>query len=146
MTPSPRIATFTQGYEKCSLVAFKPTPNDVWTIGWGHTDGVQEGDTCTQEQADDWWIEDLAEFSQAVSSDIGDAPTTQDQFDAMVSLAYNIGAGQKGFAGSTVLRKHRIRAYGAAAFAFSLWNKQDGVVLEGLVSRRAAEAAIYRGE
>jgi len=49
-----------QSYEKCRLEAYMPTPDDVPTIGWGHIRGVSLGDTCTQEQADAWFLEDIA--------------------------------------------------------------------------------------
>jgi lysozyme len=148
MTPSPRILDFIRAYEKLRLKAFKPTPNDVWTIGWGHTLGVMEGDVWTVQEAGDTFATDLTKFSAGVSAAIGAAPTNQDQFDAMVSLAYNIGLGN--FQKSSVRTNHIAGHYQTAAFAFSLWDKQadaHGVlqVLNGLVSRRAAEAGIYQG-
>lgn len=142
MTPSQRIIDFIKAYEKLRLKAFKPTPNDVWTLAWGRTAGVKEGDTCTIQEADEWFASDLADFSSGVTVRIGPAPTTQNQFDAMVSLAYNIGIA--GYGGSTVLRDHRAGDYDGAAAAFLLWDEQAGQVLQGLVSRRMAEAEIYR--
>jgi lysozyme len=77
-----------------------------------------------------------------VTKSIGGAATTQPQFDAMVLLAYNIGAGA--LAGSTLLRDHRAARNTAAAATFSDWRFQRGRVLPGLARRRAAEAARYR--
>lgn len=128
--------------EGCRLTAYRDVGN-VLTIGWGHTGpDVYEGMTITQEQADQMLDERLdREFGAAVTKAIGDAPTTQDQFDAMVSLAYNIGVG--GFRKSSVLRYHLRGAYIAAADCFRLWNKVAGRVNKGLVRRREEERALY---
>lgn len=144
MTPSTKCADFIKGYEACRLTAYLPTKHDVPTIGWGSTGpDIRLGMTWTQEQADARFASDLARFGAKVSDLIGSAPTKQNEYDAMVSLAYNIGQGN--FASSTVLRKHKAGDHDGAAAAFALWNKQKGVVLNGLTKRRAAEAAMYRG-
>jgi lysozyme len=75
---------------------------------------------------------------------IENAPTTDNQFSAMVSLAYNIGVGA--FARSTVARKHNEGDHQAAAEAFALWNKAGGRVLAGLVRRRKEEADLYSAD
>lgn len=134
-------------FETCKLTAY-PDPGSrdgtPWTIGWGSTGpGIVRGIVWTQKQADDRFKADLAKFENGVSKAIGDVPTTQSQFDAMVSLAYNIGI--NAFAGSTVCRRHKAGEYEGAATAFSMWIKNDGAVLRGLVRRRAAEADLYRG-
>jgi lysozyme len=141
--PSARIIAFMKGYEKCRLTAFKPTPDDVWTCGWGATSGVTSSTVWTQEEADARFDSDLAHFAAQVAELIGDTPTTQGQFDAMVSLAYNIGV--RAFTNSTVLRKHKAGEHKAASDAFSLWVKQAGKTLAGLVKRRRGEALIYSG-
>lgn len=148
MTPSPRIIAFIKGYEKCRLKAFKPTPNDVWTLGWGSTGpDIKMGMTWTQAQADARFSADLAKFGSGVSNLIGNVPTTQAQYDACVSLAYNIGLAN--FKTSSVLTNHRAGHRQTTAMAFKLWDKQRNKVtgklevLRGLVTRRAAEAAIY---
>ena len=79
-------------------------------------------------------------------------PCTQYQFDALVSFAYNVGLDidadniAEGLGDSTLLRKHLAGDYEGAAAQFAAWNKNDGKVLRGLVRRRAAEAAMYRGQ
>lgn len=148
MIPSATITAFVKGFEACRLKAYLPTPNDVWTIGYGHTVGVEPGMIWTQQQADDAFTVDLAAFGKEVWALIGIAKTTQGQFDAMVSLAFNIGIGN--FKSSSVLTNHCAGHYQTAAWAFSLWNKQrdkhgELQVLTGLTRRRAAEALIYRG-
>jgi len=80
-------------------------------------------------------------YGSKVSEYIGNIPTSQDQFDAMVSLAYNIGTGA--FSKSTLLKKHLERNYGLASNEFPKWNKAGGQVVPGLVNRRAKEQELY---
>jgi len=119
------------------------------TIGWGSTRGfdgkpIKLGTVWTQEQCDRKKAEDMAEFERQVRAILGNAPTTQGQFDAMVSFAYNIGS--RSLANSTLMRKHKAGDYAGAAAEFARWNKAGGQVLRGLTRRRAAEAALYRGQ
>lgn len=145
MTPSPRIAAFMRDFEKLRLSAYMPTKNDVPTIGYGATGPeIKLGMKWTLEQAEARWDADLARFAAGVASAIGQSPTTQAQFDAMVSLAFNIGL--TGFKSSTLLKLHKAGEHTAAKLQFGRWSKQAGVTLNGLVKRRAAEAAIYGGE
>lgn len=124
-------------------------PAGVPTIGYGTTKGVthedvRNGRAVSRDLADSYLRRDLAQFEAGVLRLCARTPT-QPQFDAMVSLAYNIGLG--GFERSTVLRAHNAGDGMAAARAFGLWNKSrvGGVlqVLPGLTRRRAAEAALY---
>lgn len=131
-----------KSFEKCRLQAYMPTPKDRPTIGWGSTGpDIKMGMTWTQAQADQRFAADLNKFERGVLLVIGATPTTQNQFDAMVSLAYNIG--EDGFAKSSVARYHRAGDKKRAAASFALWNKQAGKVLGGLVRRRAEEAKLY---
>lgn len=156
MMPSAHIAAFMKGYETLAKVgkdgriyAYLPTPNDRWTIGYGETSGITSKTVWTREQAEANFTQRLARLGGQVLTLLASAKTTQAQFDAMVSLADNIGL--DAFRDSTVLREHRQGRYERAAAAFAMWNKQrnkkTGVleVLDGLTRRRAAEAAIYRG-
>lgn len=111
-----------------------------WTIGYGTTNGVKPGMIITAEQAEKMLRDDVAKFESGVSSLIA-APTTQGQFDAMVSLAYNIGLGN--FGKSTLLKKHNARCYTCAADQFRVWNRANGKVMNGLTKRRAAEREVY---
>ncbi|WP_395443551.1 lysozyme [Caulobacter sp. UC70_42] len=145
MTPSAKIIDFIKGYEKCRLTSYLPAPNDVPTIGWGSTGpDIKLGMTCTKAQADDRFAADLAKFSAGVSKLIGAAPTTQGQYDALVSFAYNVGL--EALKTSTLLRMHKDGECENARLQFARWNKQAGKVLNGLTKRRAGEAAIYRGD
>lgn len=146
MTPSAKIEAFIKGYEKCRLKAYMPTPDDVPTIGWGSTGpDIRMGMTWTQAQADARFAADLARFASKVTALLGTAPTTQAQFDALVSFAYNIGYGDGGLKTSTLLRMHKDGNWIGAAAQFQRWNRQAGRVLNGLTTRRSAEADIYRG-
>lgn len=113
-----------------------------WTIGYGTTKGVKPGMVITAQQAEKMLCDDVAKFESGVSSLIT-APTTQGQFDAMVSLAYNIGLGN--FGKSTLLKKHNARCYTCAADQFRVWNRANGKVMNGLTKRRAAEREVYMG-
>ena len=129
-----------QAFEKCRLKAFLPTPEDKWTIGWGHTKGVAEGDTCTNEEADAWFLEDIAWVEACVNRSVT-AHLLQDEFDALASLCYNIGCPQ--FSSSTLVKQINENNFDAAAKSFMLWNKQHGEVIAGLTNRRAKEAQLF---
>lgn len=151
MKPSPRCSAFIKGYEKCRLTAYMPTAKDRPTIGWGSTGpDIKMGMTWTQAQADARFDRDLAMFAAGVDHLLAGAPTTQAQFDAMVSFAYNVGLDDdadtvaEGFGDSTLLKKHKAGDFNGAAEQFKFWNKQAGTVLAGLTRRRGEEAAMYR--
>lgn len=132
-------------FEQCKLEAY-PDPGSrdghPWTIGWGSTGpDIKRGLRWTQAQCDERFARDIAKYEQAVDKGTAGTPTNQNQFDAMVSLCYNIGIGA--FQRSTVLRKHRAKDYRGAADAFAMWNKNDGKVMRGLTRRRLAEADLY---
>lgn len=120
--------------------AYIPVPGDVPTIGYGFTNDVKMGDTMTREQADARLIEELRPYERAVSTACANAPN-QNEFDALVLLAFNIGIA--GFQRSTVLKAHNRGDHQAAARAFALWNKSGGQVYPGLTRRRAEESALY---
>ena len=119
------------------------TGGDPWTIGVGHTGPeVRKGVRWTEAQIDAALDADLRRFDEGVTSLIGKTATTQPQFDALVSFAFNLGLRNLGK--STLLTKHRVRDYAGAALEFQKWNKAAGKVMAGLTRRRAAEAALYR--
>lgn len=143
MTPSQACIDFIKGFEACRLDAYLPTPDDAPTIGFGSTGpDITLGMTWTQTQADDRFASDLAAFAAGVSAAVT-SPTTQGEFDAMVSFAYNVGLGA--FEDSTLLRLHNASDYANVPSQFGRWNKQNGKVLAGLTRRRAAEASMYAG-
>jgi lysozyme len=132
---------FLQRWEGLELLAYNDG-GGVFTIGYGHTKGVKPGDKITLEQAQAFLDEDLAEAETAVNKSVK-VPLNQNQYDALVSLAYNIGAGA--FLGSTALARLNARNYTGAAEALTWWNK-DGKplkVVQGLVNRRAGEKELF---
>ncbi|MGL5085959.1 MAG: lysozyme, partial [Clostridium sp.] len=117
-----------KSYEGCRLTAYK-CPAGAWTIGWGRTSGVFEGMQITQQQADDMFNEDVKRYE--VPAKYGSF--NQNQFDALTSFAYNCGMG----ALDDVLTS------GYITDTMSLYRNGGGVVLPGLVRRRAEEVELY---
>ena len=118
--------------------AYLPTPNDTHTIGFGTTGGVKPGDKITPERALVRLLGDAGKFEQAVKR-CADVPLFQHEFDAYVSLTYNIGAGA--FCSSTLVRKLKAGDYAGACKELLRWTKQAGRELPGLVKRRQQEYA-----
>lgn len=133
---------FIKGFEQLHLKAYPDpgTGGKPWTIGWGHTKGVKQGDRITQEQAEQFFSDELAVFELTVNSVIK-RPMTQNQFDAMVSLAFNIGGAA--FADSTLVKKFNAGDIQGTADQFPRWNRSGGSVLNGLVRRRTAEREVF---
>lgn len=125
-------------YETLKLEAYR-CPAGVLTIGYGHTGDVKPGDKITAHQADVILEYDLSRFAAAVAKLAPRA--NQNQFAALVCLAFNIGT--DALAKSTLLRKFNAGAPNAAAAEFAKWTYADGKSLPGLVKRRAAEAALF---
>lgn len=117
------------------------TGGDPWTIGWGATGpGIGPGTVWTMDACDARLEADLESYARQVANALGDAPTSQRQFDALVSFHYNTGA----IASATLTRKHKAGDYAGAAREFERWCYAGGRVMKGLARRRAAEAALYR--
>lgn len=117
----------------------------VWTIGFGTTiypNGikVKKGDVCTKEQAKSYMAHDLKKFELAVNSAVT-VSLNQNQFDALVSLAYNIGTGA--FGKSTLVKKLNAGDFKVAADQFNVWIKAGGKKMQGLVNRRAREKVLF---
>lgn len=111
-----------------------------WTIGFGSTGpDIKKGVVWTQAQCGERFTSDLARYEDAVEKAIGTAPTTQHQFDALVSFHYNTGA----IGTATLTKKHIAGDYAGAKAEFCKWVYNDGVKMQGLVNRRAEEAALY---
>jgi lysozyme len=127
-------------WEGCRLEAY-PDSGGVWTIGYGITTNaglgvIKRGMKITQEQADDMLLAALAKYEKTVSDSLKRNPT-QHQYDAMVSLCYNIG--QSAFAKSTLVKRFNSGDITGAADAFMMWVKANGKTLQGLVNRRHDE-------
>ncbi|GHT16290.1 lysozyme [Bacteroidia bacterium] len=117
----------------------------VWTIGYGHTGAVNEGEEVTQFYADTFFDFDVLRFEDAVNDALmgGQTPPLQQhQFDALVSLAYNIGVAA--FKGSTLVKRAKVNPNDPLIGGeFMKWCNANGKYNEGLHKRRAAEAKFY---
>ena len=132
----------TESFESLSLVAY-PDPGTggaPWTIGWGRAHGVKPGDVCTKAQADAWFIEDTQTANDTVNR-LVTFPITQAQHDALTDFCFNAGTGN--FATSTLLKKVNAGDMVGAKAEFGKWIYAGGHVMNGLVRRRAAEAALF---
>ena len=139
MKTSPKGIALIKEFEGLRLKAYK-CPGGVWTIGYGHTAGVRPGMVITKEQAEQFLKEDLLVFEKAVNNQ--NLSINQNQFDALVSLIYNIGIGN--FKKSTLLLKVRIEPGDNSIMdEFLRWVYSKGRVLPGLQRRRLAEVKLY---
>ncbi len=112
----------------------------VPTIGYGHTHGVYMGEVVTREQAQEFLKEDLRQAEAAVTQ-LVKVPLNDNQFAALVSFVFNLGAGA--LSHSTLLRELNAKNYQGAANQFLLWTHAGGRVLPGLVRRRRAERQLF---
>jgi lysozyme len=129
-------------FEGCRLDAYL-CPAGVWTIGYGHTKGVKEGETIDQEAAEAFLIEDLEEFEGYVTEMV-EVPLSQSQFDALVSWTFNLGPGN--LERSTLLAKLNDGLYDEVPEQIKRWTRAGGRVLDGLAKRRNAEALLWEGK
>ncbi|PWC10676.1 lysozyme [Brenneria roseae subsp. americana] len=129
-------------FEGCKLTAYPDpgTGGKPWTIGYGHTLGVQPGDVITQPQAEQFLRDDLASVYLNIDTNVKTA-LTQGQFDALCSFIFNLGAGN--FVKSTLLKKLNAGDTAGAADEFLKWNRAGGRILPGLTRRRAAERDLF---
>lgn len=117
----------------------------ISTIGFGtikYPDGskVKIGDKITKAQAKEYKLHDLKEFESTVNASVT-VPLSQNQYDALVSISYNIGS--NAFKNSTLLKKLNSGDYKGAAEQFLAWNKAGGKKVQGLVNRREAERKLF---
>lgn len=124
------------GYEGYSEVAYMPTAQDVWTIGFGSTQGVRPGDRVSVQQALSRLRKDVAQAEGSLVKCVK-VPLSQDEFDAYTSFAFNVGEEQ--FCGSTLVKKLNAGDYSGACSELRRWVYQGGVKLPGLEQRRADE-------
>ena len=139
MKTSPKGIALIKEFEGLRLKAYL-CPGGVWTIGYGHTAGVKPGMVISEAQAEEYLKADLISFERYLNG-LGLA-LNQNQFDALVSLIYNIGIGN--FQKSTLLRKARINANDNSIMdEFLRWVYSRGRVLPGLQRRRLREMKLY---
>ncbi len=128
--------------ERCKLSAYQDSIG-VWTIGYGHTQGVIKGDTCTQEQAEKWLGDDIDAICYDCIDAWVDVDLTQNQFDALCSFIFNLGC--KAFKGSSLLMLLNNGQSDVAAKQFLRWNHAGGQVISGLTTRRDEERKVFLG-
>jgi lysozyme len=144
---TPELVEFLKGWEKFRAVAYPATEDErkrgIWTYGFGHTRGVKQGDTCTEEQATRLLVDRLVVVEDELREFVKRTPSPR-QWDALVSLGDNCGVkGENKVGPSGLVRLFNQERDQECADRFLLWNKQSGVVVNGLSKRRAAERAIY---
>lgn len=124
-------------------------PSGVPTIGYGHTKGVYLGMACAQTEAQEWLEEDLAYFSKIVGDQV-QVPLNENQFSALVSFAFNVGA--LNFISSTLLKLLNQGDYSAVPDQLRRWvfgrdrKTKAKIKLGGLVRRRKLEAALWESK
>lgn len=135
-------------FEGCKLTAYRDSVG-VWTIGFGHTKDVKADMVITAEQAEQFLKDDVVYFENGVNKLLKTlkAQVTQNQFDALISFAFNLGLGN--LRKSTLAKKLYVMQQNdrdsvqAVADEFPRWNKAGGQVLTGLTKRRNAERALF---
>ena len=131
-----------KSFEGCELTAYRCSAN-VPTIGFGHTAGVSDGDTCTQEEAETMLAEDLEEFEDYVKNYV-ESELQQNEFDALVAWTYNLGPAN--LKESTMLKELNSGNFEEVPRQMKRWNRAGGEVLDGLIRRREAESRLFKGE
>ena len=135
---------FIKSHEALRLKAYQDSKG-VWTIGWGHTKNVHPGDVITREQAEQFIRDDFAWVERTLNTDLvtgRDKPlVTQNEFDALCSLVFNIGS--DAYLESTVRRKIKQGDKMAAARAFKMWVYSEHKFIQGLANRRADEVRLF---
>ena len=140
MTFSESLVEFVKRWEGLKLEASPdPLVAGVWDVGHGHVLRSEARPHITREEADKLLREDLAAFSAAVD-EMAKPTLAQHEHDALVSLAYNVGA--KAVETSTLMRRLNNNDFYGAADEFLRWNRAGGRIVAGLVKRRQAEQSM----
>ena len=125
-----------EGYEGKAYLC----PAGVWTIGYGHTQGVEENDMCSVEEASEFLKKDVEKAERAVN-ELVKHELNQNQFDALVSFVFNLVRDR--FRQSSLLKFLNSAHFPLAGGQFDRWVYADGKVMQGLVKRRAAEKKLF---
>ncbi len=142
-------AAFVEAWEGRKLVAYQCSAGK-WTIGVGHTDGVKKGDTCSNGQADAWFVADLALAARGLAPYVN-RPVTEGQYIALVSLAFNVGARYVTHSCPKLMRALNAKKDDECAKEFldicTAADPKTGkrVRVAGLEARRKSEAKLFLG-
>ena len=129
-------------FEGCRLEAYYCS-GGVLTIGYGHTGGVKESDTITQEEAEKLLRADVFKFEEYVEDNVM-VELDQGQFDALVAWTFNLGPGN--LRESTMLKRLNEADYASVPSEMKRWNKAGGKTLDGLIRRRKAESLLFESK
>ena len=135
---------FIEKWEGCRLTAYV-CPAGIWTIGIGHTGDVKAGDTVTPDEAAQLFDDDCRAVIQQLATYVN-VPVTEGQFIALLSLAFNVGAGYVVHNCPRLMRALNAGDVEACAHEFLDINRAGGKVLAGLTERRRAEAKLFLSE
>ena len=134
-----QLVKYFEGFEDTAYLC----PANVWTIGYGRTRNVKEGDKITEVQAERDLLEELEEFKHQVLDSVK-VELKQNELDALTSWTYNLGVGN--LKSSTLLKKLNAGNKDEVPAEIVRWNKANGKVLAGLTKRREAEAELWARE
>ena len=146
MEASFKCLSLVKEFEGLFLKAY-PDPIGIWTIGYGtiqYPNGkrVKKGDICTNEEAEAYLMHELNIKALSINPHFTSHPIKQNQFDALLSFAYNLGTGALNK--STLLKKVKANPNDPSIRnEFMKWVNAGGKKLNGLVRRRKAEADLY---
>jgi lysozyme len=150
-TMSERGLKWLKSFENCSLTAYKDI-GGVWTIGYGHTEGVISGMKISPADADRLFAQDVKNIAERYVNALPEQiKLTQNQFDALCFLVFNTGP-QSVAPGTTIRNALLAGDYEKAAQGFMLWvkirDKKSGklVFCQGLYNRRKRESAYFQGK
>lgn len=131
-----------KSFESCRLDSYKAVSTEkYYTIGYGHySPSVKENQTITKIQAEELLKHDLERFETAINNFVR-VSLNQNQFDALISFAFNVGV--NAFKNSTLLELINKKHFEQAKSEFKKWNKSGGVVLNGLIRRRKEEEFLF---
>lgn len=129
-------------FEGCKLEAYQCAAG-VWTCGYGSTRGVKQGDVWSQEKAEIMLVDELEEYGSYVE-ELVTIPLNQCQYDALTSWTFNLGPSN--LKSSTLLAVLNQGKYEEIPYQIKRWNKVSGVVNDGLIRRREAEALLFEGK
>jgi len=127
-------------FEGCETTAYQDSVG-VWTIGFGHTKGVEEGQTCSIEDAESMLADEMDEYEGYINNMVK-VELQQHEFDALVAWVYNLGPTNLGE--STMLKVLNGGQFDRVPDEMNRWTRAGGKILEGLVRRRQAESLMFQ--